>query len=71
MKIDSNRNINKAEVYHQKCTQYGLPATPPEAHAAPEMHSWRNSDKLIKDATTITCTQPKEYLLKNTMTKTN
>ena len=71
MKTDPNRNINKAEVYHQTCTQYGLPATPPGAHAAPEKHSWTSSDKLIKDAMTITCRQPKEYLLKNTMMKTN
>ena len=53
MKIDSNSNINKAEVYHQKSSQSRAPVTHPEAHGAPEMHSMKRPDTSIKDPKTI------------------
>ena len=46
MKIGSNRNINKAEIFHQKSQS---PATQSKAHAAPEMHLMKSSDKPIKE----------------------
>ena len=39
MKTDSNRNINKVEVYYEKFRFY----------AAPEMHSMKSLDQPIKE----------------------
>ena len=47
--IGSNKNVKKAEVYHQKSW---LPAAQLEAQTAPEMYSMKSSDKSIKDAVT-------------------
>ena len=48
MKIGSNRNINKAEVYRQKSTASWL-----GEHAAPEIHLMKRHHKSVKDAETI------------------
>ena len=53
MEVSSNRNMNKAEVSYQKCTQSQSPAIPPEAHTTPEMHSTKSSDNSIEDVVTM------------------
>ena len=44
METGSNRNINKAEVYHKKSAQFRSPLFYLEAHTAPETH-WIKSLK--------------------------
>ena len=44
-KIGTNRNISKAEIYHQKSR---LAAAPSEPYATPEMHLMKSLDKPIK-----------------------
>ena len=44
-KIGTNRNISKAEIYHQKSR---LAAAPSEPYATTEMHLMKSLDKPIK-----------------------
>ena len=46
MAIGSNRNINKAEIFHQNTW---LPSTSSKAHVAPEIHLMKSSDDPIKE----------------------
>ena len=44
--IGSNRNINKAEVFHQNTWSAAVPT---KAHVAPDMHLKKSSDDPIKE----------------------
>lgn len=69
MKVGSNRNINKAEVYHLTSSQSQSPSTPPEAQATPAMHSMKSSGKPRIDIVTILPVGNKKFFLKNTIMK--
>ena len=50
MKIGLNINVNKAKGCHHESW---LPTTLSEAHASPETHSMKNSDKSIRSMKTL------------------
>ena len=69
MKISSNRNLNKAEVYHEKSTKSRSLAAPPESvraqdatHSVPEMDSVQTTDGSTKE--TILPTDKQNMLAK-------
>ena len=53
IKINSNRKINKAEIYPQIFTKFQSLATPLVASATREMHLMKSLDDLIKYTMTI------------------
>ena len=66
MKICSNRNLNKTEVYHQKSR------TPPaqlEAHSGPQKPSMKRPDKSTEDTMTILPAGKQKVPVANTMMK--